>query len=576
MRVPAAARSAELALARARTGVQADPWLIVFLLVVAALMYLTVVPLGILLVSSLQDQRGNWTLANFASVFTSASFLRPIQNTLIVALAVGVLATVVGTPLAWLVARTDMPLRRLIQFLVICSYVTPPFLAANAWVLLAGPNAGWLNRFWQGVSGGGDPLFNIFSLHGLIFVLFLYTFPFTFIGVTSALQLLSADTEEAAAILGANPWHTMKDITLPLALPAILSGFTLAVLESITVFGAPAMIAVPARMHTVTTRIWSLFDYPPQEHLAAAYALPLLGATALLLYLQGRVLGRRGFATITGKAGTRRLVPLGPWKYPALAASLLVLVLAVGLPYAQMLTTSLSKAWGQPLGPQNFTLDNYHFLFTYSTAQLALANSLKLAVLTATVGLVLALGIAYAVRRGLVPGGSLLSFLTMSPMVVPAIVLAVALFIIYTNPALRLYGTIWILFIAYLTKYLPVAFSGTDNSLRSLHPELEEAARIAGANRLVALWDVTLPLVAAGLASTWLLVFMPALRELSASVILVSPPSMVASVAFWQLYAEGKFEIVSALGVLLMLATFATLLLSFRIAGGNVIPRQRD
>jgi iron(III) transport system permease protein len=161
-------------------------------------------------------------------------------------------------------------------------------------------------------------------------------------------------------------------------------------------------------------------------------------------------------------------------------------------------------------------------------------------------------------------------------MVVPSIVLAVALFVIYTNPALRLYGTIWILLIAYLTKYLPVAFAGSANSLRSLHPDLEEAARIAGANRLVALWDVTLPLVAAGLASTWLLVFMPALRELSASVILVSPQSMVASVLFWQLYAEGKFEIVSALGVLLMLVTFAALLVSFRIAGGNIIPRQRD
>jgi iron(III) transport system permease protein len=164
----------------------------------------------------------------------------------------------------------------------------------------------------------------------------------------------------------------------------------------------------------------------------------------------------------------------------------------------------------------------------------------------------------------------------MSPLVVPSIVLAVALFVIYTNPALRLYGTIWILLVAYLTKYLPVAFAGADNSLRSLHPDLEDAARIAGANRLVALWDVTLPLVAAGLASTWLLVFMPALRELSASVILVSPQSMVASVMFWQLYAEGKFEIVSALGVLLMLATFAALLLSVRVAGGTVIPRQRD
>jgi len=555
---------------------RADPWLLVFVALVGVLVYLTLVPLVILLLSSLQDERGQWTLAQFATAFTSPSFLRPIQNTLVVALAAGALAVAVGTPLAWLVARTDMPLRRLVQFLVICSYVTPPFLAANAWVLLAGPNAGWLNRAWQTLSGSTEPLFNVFSLHGLAFILFLYTFPFTFIGVVSALQLLSADMEEAAAILGASPWHTMKDVTLPLALPAIISGFTLAVLESITVFGAPAMVAVPARMHTVTTRIWNLFDYPPQEHLAAAYALPLLAATALLLLLQRRLLGRRGFATITGKAGTQRLVRLGRWRYPALLGALAVVTLAIVLPYSQMLVASLSKAWGQPPSLQNFTLDNYGFLFTYSAAQTALGNSLKLALLTATLALVLGLGVAYVVRRGLVPGGALLAFLAMSPLAVPSIVLAVALFVIYTHPALRLYGTIWILLVAYLTKYLSVAFAGTDNSLRSLHPELEEAARIAGANRLVALWDVTLPLVAAGLASTWLLVFMPTLRELSASVILASSQATVASVIFWQLYAEGKFEIVSALGVVLLLATFVCLLVSLRITGGNVIPRQRD
>jgi iron(III) transport system permease protein len=336
------------------------------------------------------------------------------------------------------------------------------------------------------------------------------------------------------------------------------------------------MIAIPARVHTITTRVWSLFDYPPQEHLAAAYALPLLGATAVLLLLQRKLIGGRGFATLTGKAGVRRIVHLGRWRLPALAAALSVVILAVVLPYSQMLVASVSRAWGQPPGPQNFTLDHYRFLFTYSVAQSALLNSLKLAVLAASLALVLGLGIAYIVRRGIVPGGALLAFLAVSPLAVPSIVLAVALFIIYTSPALRLYGTIWILLIAYLTKYLSIAFSGSDNSLRSLDPELEEAARIAGANRLVALWDVTLPLLAAGLASTWLLVFMPTLRELSASIILASPQAMVASVLFWQLYAEGKLEIVSALGVVLLMATFASLALSFRVAGGSVLPRQAE
>src|SRR6266540_5306705 len=574
MSMPLGVSAARLALTRAGSSLVADPWTFIFVALGGGLVYLTVIPLGILLVAGLQDARGGWTLANLVTAVTSPSFLRPIQNSLIVALSAGAVGVVIGAPLAWLVARTDLPFGRLIRFLVICSYVTPPFLGANAWVLLAGPNAGWLNRAWQSLSGSPDPLFNIFSLQGLAFILFLHTFPFTFIGVASALQLVSADTEEAASILGANPWHTVKDITLPLALPAVISGFTLAFLESITVFGAPAMIAIPARLHTITTRIWSLFDYPPQEHLAAAYAIPLLVATAVLLILQRRLLGGRGFATITGKAGTRRIVRLGAWRFPALGLAFIVVALAVLLPYAQMVVASLSKAWGRPPGLDNLTLDHYGFLFTYSLAQTALLNSLKLAVLAATLALILGVGVGYLVRRGLVPGGGILAFLALSPLAVPSIVLAVALFIIYTSPGLRLYGTIWILLIAYLTKYLSVAYSGADNSLRSLHPELEEAARISGAPRPVAMWDVTLPLVAAGLASAWLLVFMPALRELSASIILTSPQSMVASVLFWQLYAEGKLEIVSALGILLLVVTFVSLALSFRIAGGTVLPRQ--
>ncbi|MBI4506326.1 MAG: iron ABC transporter permease [Chloroflexi bacterium] len=547
---------------------------IVFLILGAILIYLTVVPLFVLLVTSVIGREG-LTLAHYAEVLTTPTFQRPVVVTIVAAFGAGTLATLVGVPLAWAVARTDMPGRRLVQFTVIASFVTPPFLGANAWVMLAGPNAGWLNRLWVTLSGVEVPLFNVFSLLGLIFVMFLYTMPFVFIAVSSALELVSSEMEEAAAILGAGWLHRTMQVTFPLVLPAILAGYILAFLETVTVFGTPAMIAIPARMHTVTTEIWTLFNYPPQEGLAAAYALPLLGLTATLLWFQRRLMGRRGFATVAGKGGQRRAVRLGIWKVPMVLFAVMVGVLTIVLPYLQLVVSSLSRAWGRPPTLDNLTLENYRFVLTFEFTTTAIKNSLVLATLSATVATLLAIGIAYVVQRRLLPYPGGLTFLAMAPIVVPSIVLAVALFSLYTKEWLLLYGTIWILFVAYLTKYLPLAFANCNAAIISIHPELEEAARILGASQLRALKDITVPVARAGIVGAWLLVFMPSMRELSSSVLLTSTDSIVISVAIWNLYQEGKLEAVSVLGVLLLVATFIVLAISFKVLGRDILPVQR-
>src|SRR5207247_739168 len=213
----------------------------------------------------------------------------------------------------------DLPGKRLVRALILASFVTPPFLGAFAWVMLAGPNAGLLNKLYRSVTGAADPLLNVFTMPGLIFVVSIYTFPYVFIMIANTLELIASDLEEAASILGASRVRVALTVTLPMVLPAILSGFILAVLQALALFGSPAILALPAGFHTITTQIWALFQYPPKVEMAAAFSVPLFLATALLLFIQKQLLGRRGYATIGGKGGARRRVPLGPWRLPALA-----------------------------------------------------------------------------------------------------------------------------------------------------------------------------------------------------------------------------------------------------------------
>jgi iron(III) transport system permease protein len=364
--------------------------------------------------------------------------------------------------------------------------------------------------------------------------------------------------EEAAAILGASPWRTGLSVTLPLVAPAILGGFILAFLTALTEFGPPAILALPAGFHTMTTRIWSLFQYPPRLEVAAAYSVPLLLASVLLLGAQRRLLRRRGYATVLGKSVGRQRIKLGWTAVPALLFCYAVLGLSIFLPYFILIRAAVSRAWAQPLTAQNFTLDNFGFaLFGYSATVQAILNTVVLGVLTATVGTLLAVVVAYVVHRRAIRLASLLAFVATAPLAVPGIVLAVGLFLAYTRPPLVLYGTIWILFLAYLTRELPVGFAQTENTMRSIHLELEDASRILGATRLRALRDILFPLARSGVAASWCFVFIGAIRELSASILLFTSQSRVVSVVMYDLKEEGKWEVISVLGILLLTSTFA-------------------
>jgi iron(III) transport system permease protein len=550
-----------------RRRVDAGP--AVWLVSVAILAVLVVAPLAILAVSAFRVPGGRgFTLANFVEAFGQAIYRGPVGNSLVYATAVGLLSVLVGAPMAWLVARTDMPAKAVVRTCAVAAFVTPSFLGATAYVILAGPNAGLVNIVYRALTGTEGTLVNVFSMLGLVVVTTLYTFPMVFLMTAAALAATPADLEEAARIAGAGRLAVMSTVTLPLAAPAILGGFMLSFLEALVLFGAPAMLAIPARFHVMTTQIWTFFQYPPQVEVAAAYALPLLLVAAGLLAIQRRILARRGFTTVGGRAAAAAPVRLGGFRWVGLAGCGLVLLLSIGLPYFALLRAALARAWGLGWSLENLTLRNFRYvLFDFDPTRAAIVNTLELAIVTATAATVLMGAVAYVAQRRLFPGARALAVLATVPLAVPGIVLSIGLFKAYSRPPLLLYGTIWIIFVAYLTKYLPIAYTACHASLQTVHPDLEDAARVLGASRLGAFRDVTVPLVGTGLVSAWLLVFLPSLRELSSSILLYTTRSRVVSVVIYTLYEEGLWEAVAALGILLLALTLVVVAVAQRLLG---------
>jgi iron(III) transport system permease protein len=551
--------------------VTVDRSLPVWVAAALALVFLMVLPLGWLVWISLSGGSGP-TLAHYREVFTDPALQRALWNTIVLAVWVGLASIAIGAPLAWLTARTDLPGRALIRALVMASFVTPPFLGAFAWVMLAGPNAGLLNKIWRDLTGADEPLLNVFSMSGLVFVVTLYTFPYVYIMIANSLALIASDLEEAAAILGAGRLGVALTVTLPMAAPALVSGFILAALQALALFGSPAILALPAGFHTVTTQIWTFFHFPPRTEMAAAFSIPLLLATALLLLMQKRLLGRRGYASVGGKGGQRRTIALGAWRWPALAACLLVMACAIFLPYGVLARAALSRAWAQPLTWDNLTLANFTFtFFEYGATRAAIVNTLELGVLTACVGAGLAALLAYIANRRLIVGHEVVAFLAMAPVVIPGVVLAVALFVAYTRPPFVLYGTLTILFVAYLTKEMPVGYAQSDSTFRAIPADLEDAGRILGAGRLRILRDVTAPLARSGIIAAWCFIFIGVIRELSASILLFTPDTRVMSVVIFDLKEEGQFGAIAVLGLVMLGLTFATVGLVQAALGRDIL-----
>jgi iron(III) transport system permease protein len=544
-----------------------------------ALCLLIVLPMSWLVYYGFTDKDGAFSLQNFATLIDDPTLRDPFVTTFILACSTSLICCAVAAPMGWLVARTDMPLRRTVRLLVTASFVTPPFLGAIAWELLAAPNSGLLNKVYRSLTGAepDEHLFNIYSFPGLIFVIACYTFPYVFVLVANALDRTPSELEDASAVLGGGTWVTARRITVPLALPALLAGALVAFLQAMTLFGSPAILALPAGFHTMTTKIWSLFQYPPKPELAAAASLPLLVLTVMLLRAEHMILGRRSYAVLGGKNSEPRLIRLGGWRYVALALCFVVLLNPVFLPYGALLNASFSKVASQFVTFNNFTLHNIAFVFTeLSATKLALYNTFVLGISTATIGTVIAVVISYLTTREAVTGHKALGFLATAPVAIPGIVLGVGLFLSYTRPPFVLYGTLWILLLAFLTLSMPAAYQQMQSAFKAIHPELEDASRILGATRLRALWQITAPLLRTSVIATWCFVFVGTIRELSAAVMLFTSETKVVSVLIFDLNESGDLAAISVLGLIMLIVTSGIVALAnrLRLGGGSV--RLRD
>jgi iron(III) transport system permease protein len=553
-----------------------DASMLLWLAIIAVLIFLIASPMVRLVVSSFQEaDTGRFTLANYVAAYGSTRHLQALLSSLELGLGVALLAGLFGVPIAWAISRTDMPAKGFVRLMVFGAFITPPYLGAIGWILLAGPNSGWLNKAWMALSGAEHGIFNIYSMTGLIVVVAVASFPYVFVFTSSALDLVSSEMEDAANILGAGTLRTTFRITLPLVLPAILGGLIISFLEAIALFGAPALIALPARFHVVSTQLWQFFEYPVRVEEAAAYSIPLLLITVLMFGLQRSLTGRRGYTAVTGKGGERRLIRLGPWRWPMLGFALFVCSLSVLLPMLVLLQAAFAKAWGRGFSLENLTLHNFHYvLFEQTQAQQAILNTFVYAGATAFAAIGLSLGIAYVVNRRLVPWTNALAFLCMAPFVIPGIVLAIGFYAAYAPPPLALYGTAAMMILAFTTRFLPIAYTASAAGIRSINPEMEEAVRILGGGRLTAIRTVLAPLLKKSLAGAWILVFIPAARELSSAIFLVGPNTRVISVMLFDLSEEGNFEVLAALGAILLVASIAIAGIGFRVIGRDFMLRR--
>ena len=536
----------------------------------AVLCLLILMPLSWLVYYSFRDRAGGFTLENFVQLATDPSFLEPLVTTLILATSSAIICCLVAAPMGWLVARTDMPLRRTVRALVTASFVTPPFLGAIAWELLAAPNSGLLNKVFRALTGAeqDEYLFNIYSLPGLIFVISCYTFPYVFVLVANALDRIPGDLEDASSILGGSAWTTARRVTVPLAMPAVLAGALIAFLQAMTLFGSPAILALPAGFHTMTTKIWSLFQYPPKAELAAAASLPLLILTIVLLRAENFVLGRRGYSVVGGRQGSPRLVALGRGKWIALAVTFIVLLNPVFLPYGALLNAAFSPVASQFVSLGTVTLRNIEFVFfELSATKLAFENTLILCTAAATIGTVMAVVIAYMTARKAIAWHKALGFLATAPVAVPGIVLGVGLFLSYARPPFVLYGTLWILLVAFVTIALPSAYQQLYSAFRVVNPDLEEASRILGATRLGTLARITAPLLRTSVIATWCFIFVGVIRELSAAIMLFTSQTKVISVLIFDLNESGDLGAIAVLGLIMLIVTFTVVILINRIPG---------
>ncbi len=520
---------------------------------------LIVYPSAVLVLQSVLVQ-GHLSLAHYAGIARDSETYAVLLNSLAVAAAAAAGGTLLGVGLAWLTARTDLPGRAGWQTALLLPYMIPPFIGAIAWVYLLSP-VGYLNQVWMALTGSDHPLAVIYGPGGIIAVMILYGYPIPYLASVGVLERMDPALEEAARISRAGPWGVFRDVTVPLILPGVLAGALLLLLSALGNFGIPAVLGYPVRYFVLTTRIYAtILNFDQRDHLqlAAALSMWLVAIAAVLLAVERRIRRRGRFAVVGGQAGGRSRVALGRWRGPLLAALVLFVAASVGLPMAAIVLTSLVRAYGLPPVPANLTLAHFVTVLTgVPKVHRALANSLVLAAGSATVITFLSVGIGYLLTRVHLRGAGVLDLLITVPYAVPGTVLALAMILAWLRPVpllgLRLYDTLGIILLAYVARFLVFGVRTVLAGLVQVQASLEEAARISGAGPVEAFWEIVVPIIRPSLVAGWFLAFIPAVAELTLSILLFSVGHETLGVVIFGLNDEGKIALTAAMAALVTL-----------------------
>lgn len=527
--------------------------------VAALVAILAVYPTAMLFYGSFTDadlgQKGHLTLANYASAYGDPETYRLLADSFLFAAGAAAGSLVLAATLAWITVRTNAPLRRVFGLVAIVPNIFPPALLAIAWTLLASPSVGLLNAILKSLFGLEKGPLNIYSMPGLIFVEALVLTPLAYLIVAAALRGMDPSLEESARMLGSSQWRIVRRITFPLMRPAILAALTLNFVRALESFDTPAIIALPARIEVFTTKIYreALAAYPPDYNLAATYGVSLLAIALVFVWLYRHFTAHvERFATVTGKAYRPNVVDLGAWRWAAAGGAALILALIVVLPVLMLLLTSLLPYFQVPTldSVKLLTLKNYRYIYENDRVYDALGNSVFLAVAGATVAMLLAGLIGYITAKTRVRGRGLLEALTFLPWAFPSTALAIGLLWAYVRIPLPIYATIWILLIAYVTRFLPYGLRAVTSTIVQIHNDLEEASRAAGGGMWTTLRRILLPLMRPGLIAGWILLATIFMREFSLSLFLYSPSSEPVGPLLYFLWLDGQTGAVGALGML--------------------------
>lgn len=528
---------------------------LVVLVVVVAVGYLALVPLGFLLWQTFTTRDGHLTLDTFTAAYRTVGLGTMALNSFAFAIGAAALAIALGTTLAYLVVRTDVPFKPLMFAMSLVPLIIPGILYTISWIFIASPQIGILNEHVIGPLTGGHA-FNVFSIPGMILVEGLHLSPLVFLLMVAAFRSMDPALEESAIMSGASLPTVFRRITLPLARPALYAAVLIMVVRGLESFEVPAVLGLPNHTWVFTSRIWSVLNaLPPDYGQAGAYALSLLVLTTVGVVWHSR-LSRRGraFQTVSGKGFRPRPVPLGRWRGPAAALIVAYFLVAVVLPLLVLAYASTQPFYSPPTGDtlSKMSLENYGTVFHLPLARAAVRNSLVLGIGSATTVMLLTAVAAWLVVRTRLPGRWLVDNLTFVPLVIPGLVLGVALLSVYLRVSLPIYGTLWILFLAYLTRYMPYGMRYASTSMFQIGRELEESAQMSGAGWWQAFRRVVLPLLMPGLVAGWIYILIVSLRELGSSVLLYSPGKEVLSIVIWEQYRNGQLTQLAALGIMMV------------------------